>query len=268
MQKMTGLDLEFAVAEMQPLAGKRIAKIRKTGGGIYLFKIGTGEMLFEPGVRFHLTRQVLFAADSPDGFVSFLRKNLEGKTAAKISKVDGERIVEVQTKSKERLVFECFRKGNIILVGEDGRIISCFMMEESGGRRIAKGEGYSYPAPTAFAAKRPEKIGFVVKLNAEGEPVSYSCDGNAEGKTFASFSEAADFYYANAKAESPLEAAAAKKIEGLQARLAGQRAQAEEFDRQSAQARSCAEAIYRNFGLAEKAIQEAKKGKAEVEAEL
>ena len=57
MQKMSGADLGFAVAEMQPLCGKRIARIRKTPEGIFLFKIGGEELLFQPGVRLHLTRQ-------------------------------------------------------------------------------------------------------------------------------------------------------------------------------------------------------------------
>ena len=54
MQKMSGFELGFAVADLQALSGKRIAKVRETKNGIYLLKIGSGELLFEPGVRLHL----------------------------------------------------------------------------------------------------------------------------------------------------------------------------------------------------------------------
>ncbi|MCX6773189.1 MAG: hypothetical protein NTV88_05490 [Candidatus Micrarchaeota archaeon] len=59
MQKMSGVDLYFAVAELKHLEGKRIARVRKTDSGIFLFKIGSEELLFQPGLRLHLTRQVL-----------------------------------------------------------------------------------------------------------------------------------------------------------------------------------------------------------------
>lgn len=157
MQKMSGIELSFVASELAPLQGKRIARIRKTPQGVYLFKIGTEEMLFEPGVRLHLTRQVQQATDAPDGFVALLRKQLEGKTAEKIAQYGTDRILEVTTRSKERLVFELFRKGNLIYVGEDGKIIACLEKEEAGGRKIARGEPYSYPPATSFVPKLPEK---------------------------------------------------------------------------------------------------------------
>ena len=73
MQKMSGADLGFVLLELASLQGKRIARIRKTAEGIFLFKIGSDELLFQPGVRLHLTRQALSATDAPDGFVGFLR---------------------------------------------------------------------------------------------------------------------------------------------------------------------------------------------------
>ena len=220
---MSGVDLHFAVAELAPLQGKRIAKIRKTAQGIYLFKIGASEILFEPGVRLHLTMQLLKATGSPDGFVSYLRKKLEGKTAARIEQHGNDRIVEIEAKSKERLVFELFRKGNIILVLEDGTVDACLVKDEAGGRKIAKGRAYEYPKATPYKAKLPQSPKFFVKEGEGGVPVSFSCEGGVgEGKGFGSFSQAADHYYANQKPQSEEEKRRGERIASLKSRLGSQ----------------------------------------------
>jgi predicted ribosome quality control (RQC) complex YloA/Tae2 family protein len=269
MQKMSGLDLSFAVAELAHLQGKRIAKIRRTENGIFLFKIGSEEMLFEPGIRLHLTRQVLQATSAPDGFVGFLRKNFEGKTAAEIRQVPGERIVEIAAKSKEKLIFESFRKGNLIAVGEDGIIAACLEKEEAGGRKIARGEKYCLPKATPFEFKKPEKIAFAVQENELGEAVSFSLDAAKGGREFESFSDALDFYYANQKEESGKEAAAREKIKKLPDRLVSQQQTMEGFLKKREEAKAAGDAIYADFekveGLLSLVRQMKKAGKTDEE---
>ena len=247
MQKMSGLDLSLAVAELAPLQGKRISKIRRTASGIFLFKIGGEELLFQPGVRLHLTRQSLQATDSPDGFVAFLRKNFEGKTAQEMRQYGTDRILEIATRSKERLVFELFRKGNIIAVGEDGIIVSCLQKDEAGGRRVARGERYVYPKATAFEIKKPGKIAFCVQENGKGEPVSFSLDAAAGGKEFAGFSEMADYYYANQVQESDAQRAASERLRGLNARLASQEETLARLQQEKWAAKKAGDSIYANF---------------------
>ena len=261
MQKMSGLDLSFAVAELSVLQGKRIARIKRTENGIFLFKIGSEEMLFEPGVRLHLTRQAFQATEAPDGFVGFLRKNFEGKTAAGISQVPNERIVEIIAKSKERLVFELFRKGNLLAVGEDGIIAACLEREWAGGRKIARGEKYEYPKASAYEIKRPENVAFLVQENAKGEPISFSVDAEKGGKTFTSFGEMADFYYSNQKEESDDERAAAGKMRKLLERLESQKKTLGEIVQKRGEAKKSGEAIYANFEKVESALSSAKKAK-------
>lgn len=270
MQKMSGLDLSLAVSEAQLMQGKRIAKIRRTESGIFLFKLGSDELLFEPGIRLHLTRQVLQAKESPDGFVSFLRKNFEGKTAAMISQVTNERIVEIETKSKERLVFELFRKGNLIAVGEDGVIAACLLREEAGGRKIAKGEKYSYPKASAYEIKKPAKIAFAVKENEKGEPISFSVDGTSSkgGKEFPAFSEMADCYYANQKGESGAQKAAAEKLKKLLERLENQKKTFAELEEKRLEAKAAGDAIYANFERVDSALQDARREKKDTEIDV
>ncbi|HIH18371.1 TPA: hypothetical protein HA225_00155 [Candidatus Micrarchaeota archaeon] len=255
MQKMSFLELEAAVAELAHLEGKRIAKIRRTDGGIFLFKIGSEEVLFEPGVRLHLTRQALHACERPDGFASYLRKNFEGKTAAKISQVPRERIVEIVAKSKERLIFELFRKGNLIACGEDGIIVSCLEMDTAGGRRIARGEAYQCPKSTPFEPSKPEKPGFFVQLDKNGTPVSYSLDASKGGREFVSFSEAADFYYSNQSEESKAESDAKERVKKLQERLSSQEKILSELAEKRKSAASAGDAIYENFQGVEELLQ-------------
>ncbi len=254
MQKMSGLDLSFAVAELSVLQGKRISRIKRTESGVFLFKIGSDELLFEQGVRLHLTRQVLHSTEGPDGFVGFLRKNFEGKTAAEIKQVPNERIVEIAAKSKEKLIFELFRKGNLIAVGEDGVIAACLEREETGGRKIARGERYEYPKAGSYEIKKPEKIAFSVQENEKGEPASFSCDAAKNGKMFAAFSEMADYYYANQKEESDSERAAAEKMKKLEERLASQKKTLEEIIRKKGEAKAAGDALYADFEKVEMLI--------------
>jgi predicted ribosome quality control (RQC) complex YloA/Tae2 family protein len=261
MQKMSGLDLSFAVAEMGLLQGKRIAKIRRTEEGIFLFRIGSEELLFAPGVRLHITRQVMQATDAPDGFVGFLRKSLEGKTAQSIAKREGERIVEITTRSKERLVFELFRKGNLILVGEDGNIYACLQEEEAGGRKIARGERYEYPKATPFAGKKIEKVAFLVKENEKGGPVSFSCDAESGGHAFPTLSEALDYYYSNVSEESEASKAAASRIAKLEERLSLQQEALLRDEEERARLKGAGDAVYRRYELCERLLEIVKRMK-------
>jgi predicted ribosome quality control (RQC) complex YloA/Tae2 family protein len=215
-----------------------------------------------------LTKQVLKAAERPDGFTGFLRKNFEGKTAAAIRQVPNERILEIETKSKEKLVFELFRKGNLIAIGEDGAIAACLDREEAGGRKIARGEKYAYPKAGNFEIKKPNETAFTVQENEKSEPVSFSPDAEKEGRAFPSFSEMADYYYANQKDESSAEKAAGEKLKKLEERLEAQKKTLAELEAKRLEAKLAGDAIYSNFEKVENALLDARKAKKDSEIEL
>jgi predicted ribosome quality control (RQC) complex YloA/Tae2 family protein len=240
---MSGADLALVMREIAPLAGKRIARVRKTDAGVFLFKIGGSELLVQPGVRLHLTMQSLQGQDAPDGFVAFLRKNLEGKTAERIEQHGADRIVEITTRSKERLIFEMFRKGNVIFVGEGGEIIACLEREEAGGRRIARAVAYEYPKATGFELKLPEKVAFRVKSDENGEPLQYSVDAASDGMEFGSLSEALDFYHSRQKKESAGQQQARGREKKLLERLCEQEKNLKDFESGILQARREGDAI-------------------------
>ncbi|MCX8174873.1 MAG: NFACT family protein [Candidatus Micrarchaeota archaeon] len=254
MQKMSSSDLHFAISEMKGLEGKRIARIRRTEDGIFLIKAGGEEILFQPGVRLHLSRQSFQAQQSPDGFVAFLRKRFEGKTVASIAQHDADRIAEIETKSGERLVFELFRKGNLIALSPDGTIEAALGKDEAGGRKIARGEKYCYPKATAFQIRIPAKPNFGVKCDAEGRPVSYSAEAEASDLAFGSFSEMADFYYSRQDRQSQAQALSAELLGKLERRLESQQRALEEISRKRSEAKQAADAIYLNFAKVEEIL--------------
>jgi|GEM_PF-926351 len=252
MQKMSGSDLALALASIGQLPGKRIAKIRKTEGGIFLFRIGPVELLFEPGVRLHLTRMPHQAAESPDGFVSLLRKNFEGKTVEAITQHGNDRIVELVVRSKERLVFELFRRGNLVFCSEDGTIVSCLHKDEAGGRKVARGEKYPYPKETAFVLKIPDAPSFSVLEDEMGFAVSYSLEGGHANaleklKGFADANDMLDHYYSHARAKSAAQEAAEEKLTGLEKRREAQIKALGAILQAKKEAKEKGDAIYANF---------------------
>jgi predicted ribosome quality control (RQC) complex YloA/Tae2 family protein len=259
MQKMSSLDLYFVVQELARLQGARIKKIRKTEEGFYLFKIGDEEILVEPAVRIHLTRIKYTATEKPDGFVSFLRKNLEGKIVESITQHENDRIVEIQTKNKDKIIFELFRKGNIIYVNSDGIIEACKVIEKVANRTIANGEEYVYPPKTNFQMTFPSKIGFCAK---EQEWFSINADDVEKGgKVFPTFSEALDYYYSSLKRENEKEKEIKKKIEKIENRLKIQREALENLEKQKDELKKKAELIYKNYALVEEVLGKVKEMK-------
>ncbi|MEM4554477.1 MAG: NFACT family protein [Candidatus Anstonellaceae archaeon] len=261
MQQMSSADLHFVLAELSFLQGKHIGKIRKTQDGIFLFKIGSQELLFEPPVRLHLTMQAFQAQPSPDGFVAFLRKRLEGKKVDRIWQHESDRIVLLKSE-EQMLIFELFRKGNLILADSNNCILACLRNDDAGGRKIAKGEKYSFPKPTGFKMNLPLVPSFGVKLDASGKPSSYSFEAQEGDLKFQTFSEALDFYYANQPRETADEREAQKAYKKLVERLEHQKKALEEIELKRQEARKCAEAIYSNFEAVSQVLQEANELKA------
>lgn len=260
MQKMSYAELFFAVSEAsQLLEGKRISRIRRTPEGVFLFKIGAEELLFQPPIRFHITRQHFKASDQPDGFVSFLRKALEGKTAKSISLVENERIVQLSTKSNEKLVFELFRKGNLILLSESNTVLSCLRQDDAGGRKIAKNEQYSLPKPSSFKPKIPAEVAFIVhEEEGSGQPSYFSCDASSakeKSKKFASMSEALDYYYSRQLQKSKEQEMAEQAISGLKARLDLQKKSLSALEEEQQKARSLADCIMANASFLDEVLE-------------
>ncbi|MCX8196845.1 MAG: NFACT family protein [Candidatus Micrarchaeota archaeon] len=246
MQKMSALDLHFVAKELAELKGKRIAKIRRTQERIFLFKIGGKELLFEPPVRLHLTMQSFVAQPAPDGFVAFLRKRLEGKPVEDLFQHENDRIAVLQTKDS-RLIFELFRKGNLILTDSNWEILACLNKEESKKRMVAKGQKYEFPENSSeFKLEIPAKPFFGVKTE-NGVPVAYSVEPKEGFIGFGSICEALDFYYSRQPRQTKEDRELAKRIEKLRERLEHQQRALAELEARKELAKESANSIYQHF---------------------
>lgn len=125
-QEMSSLDVHFMVRELQRLAGSRFQKAYSLQDQTYLqfHNPGTGKVLLriKPGL-FHITEYKPEFGE-PGGFVTFLRKRLNGARLKTVEQLGMDRIVMFtfvrgfEDEEQYRLVIELLSPGNIILLGK------------------------------------------------------------------------------------------------------------------------------------------------------
>ncbi len=109
--------------------------------------------------RIHLTEMSLENPAQPPMFCMFLRKHLTGARIVKVVQPPLERVLELQLRctdelgevAQKRLILEIMgRSSNLILVGEDGRILDCLRrvdFSQSQKRQVLPGLFYQPPVP-------------------------------------------------------------------------------------------------------------------------
>ena len=151
---MSSFELAAVAAELSRIIEKtRINKIYQLNPKTILLKIrsrGGGEfnLLIEAGKRIHLTFHEFEKPKKPPNFCMALRKYLENGVIEKITQCDFERIVELNVRSggqSYRLIAELFERGNILLIGSDGKIMHALTYRRMRDRNILRGEEYRYP---------------------------------------------------------------------------------------------------------------------------
>jgi predicted ribosome quality control (RQC) complex YloA/Tae2 family protein len=106
-----------------------------------------------------------------------------------------------------------------------------------------------------------------VKLDERGEPSVYSSEAETGWMSFASFSEMADFYYANQKEESEGEASAKERMKKLQERLSSQEKTLERMGKEREAEKAAGDAIYAHFEKVEALLGEVRRMKKEGKGE-
>lgn len=149
-----GLDAVFLnglCAELQAqITGAKIDKVQQPERDQILLSIrsrnGNHRLLLSAGTgtaRVHITQQKFEQPNQPPMFCMLLRKHLTGTTIASVSQPNRDRLLvfeiggydEMGESVHKKLIVEMMgQASNIILVGEDGRIIDCL-------RRISSGDG-------------------------------------------------------------------------------------------------------------------------------
>ena len=186
--------LSALAAELRPkLEGARIDKVRQPEREQVLLSIrNKGEnmrLLINAGAgsgRVALTRQSFENPAEPPMFCMLLRKYLVGARIEKLTQPNWERLLMVDIISHNelgdsvclKLAIELMgRSSNLVLVGDDGRIIDCLRRMEYGGdvqRRMLPGMIYRLPPaqkkPLIFDCDRAQ-IESALNVSDDGKPL-------------------------------------------------------------------------------------------------
>lgn len=164
----------------EKLVGGRIDKVQQPERSMLLVSLRSqGEshkLLFSAGTgsaRVHLTKASFENPAEPPMFCMLMRKHLIGAHISGVEQPNNERMIvitldsydELGLKSEKKVVTELIgRSANVILVGEDGRIIDCMRRMDFAGdatRRMLPGMIYKLPPvqeKSAFLSCDEEKF--------------------------------------------------------------------------------------------------------------
>ncbi|ASJ09976.1 hypothetical protein A3L12_01010 [Thermococcus sp. P6] len=146
-EEMSSVDIRYVVRELQWLVGSRVDKVYHDGDEIRIklrTKEGRADLILQAGKRFHLTTYIKEAPKSPSSFTMLLRKHLSGGFVDAIEQHGFDRIVKIRV-GDYTLIGELFRRGNVILVDSDNRIIAALRYEEYRNRAIKPKAEYRFP---------------------------------------------------------------------------------------------------------------------------
>ena len=162
---LDAITISGIVSELnEELEGGRIDRVQQPEKDILLISLrskGKNRRLLAcgsaGGARIHLTENSLENPAEPPMFCMLMRKHLVGAKILSVTQPDMERMIvieldthdELGINSKKRLICEMIgRSSNIILVGQDGRIIDCMRRADfagESGRSMLPGMIYRLP---------------------------------------------------------------------------------------------------------------------------
>ncbi|WP_456422882.1 ribosome rescue protein RqcH [Thermococcus sp.] len=157
-EEMSSVDIRYVVRELQWLVGSRVDKIYHDGDEIRIklrTKEGRADLILQAGKRFHLTSYVREAPKQPSSFTMLLRKHLSGGFIDSIEQHQFDRIVKIRI-GNYTLIGELFRKGNIVLVDSENKIVAALRYEEYKDRAIKPKAEYRFPP----ARENPLEVSF------------------------------------------------------------------------------------------------------------
>ena len=153
-RQLSSFDIYTLVSEFQELTGSYIDKIYQLNKNELLIKINNvnkklKENIFvRNGELFCVTRKNFDTPVKPTTFAMTLRKYLSNGKIKEITQHEFDRIVKFVISKKEgdyTLVIELFSNGNIILVDENGAIITAVIIKKWAHRTIKSREKYLPP---------------------------------------------------------------------------------------------------------------------------
>lgn len=181
---LDAITISALTLELKRLEGGRVDKIQQPARDMLLLSVRAGgenlRLLLSVGTgsaRAHLTETAFENPPEPPMFCMLLRKHLTGARILSVTQPEGERMLlftletrdELGVGSRRTLAAELIgRSANVILVGEDGRILDCMRRVDYAGdalRRLLPGMLYRLPPrqekPAFFALSGQERRALV-----------------------------------------------------------------------------------------------------------
>jgi predicted ribosome quality control (RQC) complex YloA/Tae2 family protein len=164
LKEFTSFDVSAAVRELKTtIVDSRVNNVYQPEKKTLLLKLHKPDMpalqlVLQAGRRLNLTAYTSKKPSAPPAFCMALRKYLRSAWLTGIEQFEFERIVVLSFKSQTgilRLVCEFFGDGNVVLVGEDGKILQALYYKHMRDRNIVRGEPFRFPPPFG---KNPLKV--------------------------------------------------------------------------------------------------------------
>jgi len=162
--ELTSFDVAALVYELnQTVKNARIENIYQINHSALVLRLHkpnqpTMQLLIEAGKRTHLTSYVLKKPFKPPAFCMVLRKYLRNGRITDAQQHEFERTIVFKVHTKEgvfQLVTELFGEGNIILVNQQGSIVTAQTYKKMRDRNILRHESFRHAPPSG---KNPFRI--------------------------------------------------------------------------------------------------------------
>lgn len=164
-KQFTSFDVAAVVRELnEAILDSRVSNVYQSGSKTLLFKLRKVDkpvfwLVLEAGRRLHLTSYAVEKPKVPPAFCMALRKYLRNCWLTGVEQYEFGRVVVFTFKTKAgvmRVFLELFGDGNIILVGENGKILQALSYKRMRDRNIVRGEVFRFAPPSG---KNPLKVG-------------------------------------------------------------------------------------------------------------
>ena len=163
-KQFTSFDVAAVVRELsEAVLDSRVSNVYQLGSKTLLFKLRKADkpvfwLVLDAGKRLHLTSYAVEKPKVPPSFCMALRKYLRNCWLTGVEQYEFERVVVFTFRTKAgvmRLFLELFGDGNIILVGENGKILQALSYKRMRDRNILLGEVFHFAPPSG---KNPLKV--------------------------------------------------------------------------------------------------------------
>jgi predicted ribosome quality control (RQC) complex YloA/Tae2 family protein len=163
-KQFTSFDVNAVVRELrEAVFDSRVSNVYQLSSKTLLFKLRKVDkpvfwLVLEAGRRLHLTSYAVEKPKGPPAFCMALRKYLRNGWLTGVEQYEFERVVVFTFETKAgvmQLFLELFGDGNIILVGENDKILQALSYKRMRDRNIIRGEVFHFPPPSG---KNPLKV--------------------------------------------------------------------------------------------------------------